>query len=97
MKFVCIKKCFHNNVLYDEGQVVNAKELNSPHFKPYEEEQVVVHQIVEEKNNIDEEEVEEMLTIEEMQEELERNGKAFDRRWGRERLEAELRLVKGGK
>lgn len=90
-KYVCIKKCFHNNRLYLEGESVGfSDEVAIPrHFKPLDQKEVATPQVLV-KEDIEEPEKERLRS------KLESMGKSYDRRWGIDKLEIEIQKAEKG-
>ena len=93
-EYVCIHPCFWESLI-EEDQVITVDNDEQiplsvrPFFKSMTEEEVENSKVETEKEN--EENVDE---IERLRAELEAFGKAFDRRWGRAKLENALTLAK---
>ena len=85
-EFVCVTKCFYNNILYAEGSpyVANDDEKVPHHFEERGKVEAEKEAKVEEVND----------GIVTLQKQLDTLGKPYDRRWGVSRLEAELTLAK---
>lgn len=81
-EFVCIRKCFYKDILYDEGDPYIAKddEKVPHHFEPKVK--------VEEKHKLEQEEDQNTTTA--LREKLDAIGKPYDRRWGIRSLEKAL-------
>ncbi len=78
-KYVCVTKCYHRENLYLEGDIIDAEEgVHIPsHFEPVDkhEEKVKEQKEAEEK------------TITDLQDELDKMGIPYDKRWGKGSLE----------
>lgn len=88
MKFVCIRKCFFKDRLFNEGETIHFDEKVSVprHFQAIEEQPV---------KEVEKEELKgDEPTIENLQTELDSMGKAYDRRWGKAKLQAEIQIAK---
>lgn len=92
MQYICTKKCYHQDQLFIEGQPKDFPEgsIIPRHFKPSEANVVVEKPKTQEI-------VDEEFTVNRLRAELEKLGKAYDRRWGITKLETELQLAKSGK
>ena len=92
MQYICAKKCYFQDRLFSEGERVDfGEDVKVPkHFKS------VGGNVVVEKPKT-QEVVDEENTINRLRAELEKVGKAYDRRWGITKLETELQLAKSCK
>ena len=93
MQYVCTRKCFFQDRLFQEGEKVDfAEDVKVPiHFAVTDEK--VVAQKEEVKKEAD---VEEKRLVEQLRSEFDKIGKAYDGRWGSEKLELMLRQAKKG-
>ena len=93
MRYVCTRKCYFQDRLFEEGTQIDFKEdVKVPtHFQQVDEQAVVKQAEVKK-----EEEVEEEKSVERLRAELYKLGKAYDRRWGRTKLEMEITQAKKG-
>ncbi|MFZ2937658.1 MAG: hypothetical protein WA066_03015 [Candidatus Omnitrophota bacterium] len=85
-EFVCVTKCFYNNVLYAEGSpyIATDDEKVPHHFEERGK--------VEAKKEAKVEEVNDGIVT--LQKQLDALGKPYDRRWGIPRLEGALHEAK---
>ncbi len=86
IKTVCVTKCFSGGNLYNEGdlRVFRDDEKIPPHFQAEE-----VHE-----KEVKESEEEKEKNIAELQAELDINDIAYDKRWGKAKLESALAVAK---
>lgn len=90
-KYVCVRRCFHKLRLWNEGEYMTVAE-GSDYIPPHHFELVES-----DKPKVKEPEVapeDEEAEIETIRAEFEKLGAAFDRRWGKQRLENELILAR---
>lgn len=95
MKYLCIRKCFFQIRLWEEGDILNWNEKTKPprHFQPMEEKPVVVEVEIEESQIKTDEDIAK-TEIESLRTELDAIGKPYDRRWAVARLEEALIIGK---
>lgn len=90
-KYVCVRKCFYNNRLFEEGEIFVTKDKVPRHFNLVEADKE------EAKSETADETPSAEDGLEKLRMELEGYKKPFDRRWGITRLQHEIQLAKGGK
>lgn len=94
-KYVCIRKCFFQVRLYEEGDVLNWDgDKNPPHHFKKINGDIAITEVkkVEEVSEDGDEDV-----IEKLRAEHEAIGSSFDRRWGKTKLEHALIIFKKDK
>lgn len=82
--YICVRKCFYDNVLYQEGQTATFghNEKIPRHFKLAQKqpEQVIETDV----EKLEKQKIDELRKI------LESNKRTYDRRWGSEKLQIEV-------